>query len=85
MPKNEVAKKIFCGSRQKFVIAESGKVFYAGESTEFELPNNSTVNTLKEFKLSSDESFAENVIDIACGNRYNLYVTDKGKVWASGR
>jgi hypothetical protein len=33
MPKNEVPKKIFCGMRQKFVIAESGKVFYAGEST----------------------------------------------------
>ena len=33
MPKNEVPKKLFCGQRQKFVIAESGKVFYAGEST----------------------------------------------------
>jgi alpha-tubulin suppressor-like RCC1 family protein len=60
-------------------------VFYAGESTEFELPNNSTVTTLKEFKLSNDEANPESIIDIACGNRYNLYVTSKGRVWASGR
>lgn len=33
MPKDEVPNKIYCGKRCKFVIAESGKVFYAGEPT----------------------------------------------------
>ena len=67
------------------MIAESGKVFYAGESTQFELPNNQVVTTLKEFKLSNDESNTEQVVDVACGNRYNLYVTNKGRVWAAGK
>lgn len=85
MPKNEVPSKLYCGPRQKFVIAESGKVFFVGESTDFELPNNSTVAALKEFKLSSDEANAETIIDIACGNHYNLFVTNKGRLWASGK
>jgi len=85
LPKNEIPKKVFCGPRQRFFIAESGKTFYAGESTEFELPNNTTTAQFKEFKLSNDETNKELVVDISCGNRYNLYVTDKGRIWASGR
>ena len=85
LPKNEVASKIFSGPRQKFVIAESGKTFFVGEPSEFELPNNSTVSAFKEFKLSNDEANTESILDVACGNRYNLFATNKGRVWASGK
>jgi alpha-tubulin suppressor-like RCC1 family protein len=67
------------------VIDKEGKTFYCGESVEFELPNDATIAAFKEFKLTSDEANTERIVDIACGIWYNLYVTDKGKLWASGR
>jgi alpha-tubulin suppressor-like RCC1 family protein len=85
MPKTEVPSKIFCGRKCKFVIDTVGKTFFSGESEEFELPNNTTSASLKEFKLSNDESNTEKIVDIACGHSYNLFVTDKGKLWATGR
>lgn len=85
LPKDEVPDKIFCGRKCKFVIAKSGKTFYMGESNEFELPNNTNSNSFKEFKLSTDEANTEKIVDISLGMWYNLYVTDKGKVWATGR
>jgi len=85
LPKDEVADKIFCGRRNKFVIGKSGKTFYCGESIEFELPNNTTAAAFKEFKLTTDETNTEKIVDISCGIWYNLFVTDKGKLWANGR
>jgi alpha-tubulin suppressor-like RCC1 family protein len=49
------------------------------------LPNNSNTAALKEFKLTSDEINPEKIVDIACGYHYNLFVTEKGKLWAAGR
>lgn len=85
MPKDQVPDKIFCGRKCKFVIDKEGKTFYCGESVEFELMNDATSIPFKEFKLSSDESNTDKIVDIALGIWYNLYVTDKGKLWASGR
>jgi alpha-tubulin suppressor-like RCC1 family protein len=85
MPKSEVPDKIFCGRKCKFVIDKEGKTFYCGESEEYELPNNATAAQFKEFKLTTEESNTEKIIDISTGIWYNLYVTDKGNLWATGR
>ena len=85
LAKDEVPKKIFIGSKQQFVLAKSGKCFFVGMSKEFCLPGDSTVNKFKEFKLTSDEALADSIIDIAIGNNFIIYVTTKGKVWASGK
>ena len=85
MPKKEVPDKIFCGRTSKFVIDKEGKTFYCGQSFDFELPNNIQTDQLKEFKLTSDEANTEKIIEISNGYWYNLFVTDAGKLWASGR
>jgi alpha-tubulin suppressor-like RCC1 family protein len=83
--KAELPDKIFCGRKCKFVIAKDGKTYYMGESVESELPNDSNQTSLAEFKLTKDESNTEKIVEVACGIWYNLYVTDQGKLWASGR
>jgi hypothetical protein len=35
--------------------------------------------------LPTDPEHPEKIVDISCGIWYNLFVTDKGKLWASGR
>ena len=91
LPKNkdkveEEVDKIFCGRASKWFIAKSGKTFFKGVSREFNLPYDKTVDSFTELKLPiSDKDAQENIVDIACGNQYNLLVTDKGKLWALGR
>lgn len=83
--KTEAPQRIFCGRKCKFVITKDQKTYYLGESMECELPNDTKQSSFAEFKLTKDESNTEKIVDIACGIWYNLFVTDQGKLWASGR
>ena len=81
----EMPDKIFLGRTSKFVIYKEGKTFYCGQSFDFELPNNIQTDQLKEFKLTNDEANTDKIVEISNGHWYNLFVTDSGKLWASGR
>lgn len=83
--KTQPPQKVFCGRKCKFVITEDGKTYFMGEEVDSELAVDSPQKEFAEFKLTKDESNTEKIVDIACGIWYNLFVTDQGKLWASGR
>jgi len=39
---------------------------------------------LTAFKLTDDEAFSEKIVHISAGNHYELFVTDKGKMYGMG-
>ncbi len=55
-----------------------------GSCKDFCLPGDTSVSKFKEFKLTNDET-TDKIVEVSCGNNYNIYVTDKGKVWATGK
>lgn len=75
---------MICGKKTQWIICEDDKVFYTGTSVDFALPDNNTKNTLTAFKLSNDETFSEKIVHISAGNHYELFVTDKGKLYGMG-
>lgn len=83
LDKEEKVKDVFIGHKTRFVISQTGKVYAQGESKSFNLPNDQSMSSFKEFKLP--ESSTEEIIHISCGNHYTVYTTKSGKVWATGR
>lgn len=78
-------KKIACGPRSRFVISEDNKIFCIGTSKMYSMPEDASISSWKEMKLSQDENLKDIVItDVAVGNCFQLFVTDNGKLWAMG-
>lgn len=83
---DEIPDKIYEGRRCRFVIAKSGKTFFSGFIKDpSEWPSEvKPTNDLKEFKLSNLPNFDQKIVDIACGSYFNVFLTDKGEIWAVG-
>lgn len=68
-----------------WVVLNNGKIFYKGVSSNYHFPNNeSSASSFKEFKLWENEENKEDIVDIAVGNTFTLFLTQKKKLWAVG-
>lgn len=68
-----------------WVVLNNNKIFYKGISTDYHFPNNeSSSSAFKEFKLWENEEHKEDVIGLAVGNPFTLFLTQKRKLWAVG-
>lgn len=72
------------GPHQRFVLCEDSTVFYTGTSKQFSLPEDKNCSSWTKFKLSQDKLFKDEIVHVSCGNAFNLFVTNKGKVWGTG-
>lgn len=82
----EIPERIFEGRRSRFVITKSGKTFFCGQiKNSVEWPNQmQPTPEMKEFKLSNDANFEQKIIHVSCGSFYNIFLTNKGQIWAIG-
>ena len=69
LDKEEKVKDVFIGHKTRFVISQTGKVYAQGESKSFNLPNDQSMSSFKEFKLP--ESSTEEIIRI---QNLNLFI-----------
>jgi hypothetical protein len=83
---DEILDKIYECRRCRFVIAKSGKTFFSGfikDPSEWPSEVKPTCD-LKEFKLSILPNFDQKIVDIAFGSYFNVFLTEKGEIWAVG-
>ena len=67
-----------------WLILQDNKIFFKGTSTEFHFPNDESSTNFKFFKLWADTSDEEKIVDLAVGDGFTLFLTDKAKIWAVG-
>jgi alpha-tubulin suppressor-like RCC1 family protein len=65
-------------------MTEDEKVYFTGQSKDFSLPEDRTVDKFTAFKLSQDPLFSDKIVDIACGKQFNVFVTESGKIFGQG-
>jgi alpha-tubulin suppressor-like RCC1 family protein len=68
-----------------WVVLENDKIFFKGTSNSFHFPNNeSSSSSFKEFELWDNPENKEDIIDMAVGNPFTLFLTQKRKLWVVG-
>lgn len=79
--------KIASAAKRRFALCTDKTVYYTGsKSRQLSLPEDANKDKWTEFKLSKEETFDDKqIVDIACGNHYTLFVTTKGNLYAMGQ
>lgn len=68
-----------------WIVLQNNKIYYKGASSDYHFPNNeSSTGAFKEFKLWESEEHAEDVIGLAVGHPFTLFLTQSKKLWAVG-
>lgn len=78
--------KLFRSAGQScWVVLQNNKIFFKGISSNYHFPNNeSSSSAFKEFKIWENQDNAEPIVDLAVGNPFTLFLTEKNKIWAQG-
>lgn len=74
--------KVSASPKTVWVLTDENKAYFKGCSRDFSLPEDREESEFKEFKLSSDISFSDKIVDLAAGRHFHCFVTESGKLYA---
>lgn len=81
-------KKVFHAKFCRFVLTESGKLFYQGQNRKYmfnsNVSRNANIDGFAETNVFSSITGDEKIVDVTGGKHFIAIVTESGRLFASG-
>jgi len=84
MPLKEKVRHVSLAPSSLILVLEDNAVWYKGSCEGHHFPNDESKGSLTLFKLWNDKEKEEEIVDVASGHAFTLFVTKSGLVWATG-